>query len=46
MCPMCDCGEAAWMGRLGPLVHICCRACGWVYSCTPEEVGDECDAVG
>lgn len=30
-CPMCGCEESSWAGRLGNLVHACCRACGWVY---------------
>lgn len=36
-CPMCDCCEAAWAAPLGSLWHACCRACGMMYTFTPEE---------
>ena len=42
-CDQCGCGEQAWSGVLGDLLHACCRACGWVYSCPLEEVSDECE---
>lgn len=41
-CPQCGCEEVRWAAPMGVSFTACsCRACGWEYLITREEV--ECD---
>jgi len=45
-CPLCDCEQVAWAAPLGSLWHACCRACGMMYTFTPEECdGDDSEVA-
>jgi hypothetical protein len=38
-CPMCGCEEVRWAAPMGVSFTACsCRACGWEYLITREEV--------
>jgi len=43
-CPQCGCEEVRWAAPMGVSFTACsCRACGWEYLITREEV--ECDCA-